>query len=188
MINEALTFLEAELRQYLRLKDIDDDTDKLDLVNLVNDKGELQSDYLSMSLVGVEEDAINKSQSIYRENSEGSFDRVMPEIRLNLYVLFAANFDSNYTEALKYLAYVIRFFQASHVFDQRNYPSLNEGIEKLIVELSSLSFEQQNHLWGTLGAKYMPSVLYKIRLLVFDQQLPESDVAPVDTTISRSGR
>ena len=29
----------------------------------------------------------------------------------------------------------------------------------------SLNFEEQNQLWGSLGAKYMPSVLFKIRTI-----------------------
>jgi hypothetical protein len=39
------------------------------------------------------------------------------------------------------------------------------------VELYSLSLEQQNQLWGSLGAKYLPSAIYKVRLVVIDRGL-----------------
>lgn len=41
----------------------------------------------------------------------------------------------------------------------------------MIVELVSPTFEQQNHIWGGMGAKYMPSALYKVRLLVYRETL-----------------
>ena len=59
-------------------------------------------------------------------------------------------------------------------------------IEKLIVEMISLTFEQQNHMWGTLGAKYLPSVLYKVRMLVVQRsaEAPASLVSEVQTNQS----
>ena len=32
----------------------------------------------------------------------------------------------------------------------------------------NMSTEKLNNLWATLGAKYIPSVLYKLRMLTFD--------------------
>ena len=34
-----------------------------------------------------------------------------------------------------------------------------------------MGLEQQNHLWGYLGAKYLPSICYKVRMLVVQEQL-----------------
>jgi hypothetical protein len=36
------------------------------------------------------------------------------------------------------------------------------------IEMVNLSTDKLNNLWATLGAKYMPSVLYQLRLLTFD--------------------
>ena len=33
----------------------------------------------------------------------------------------------------------------------------------------TLNFEQINHLWSILGAKYLPSVLYKVRQLTIEE-------------------
>ena len=63
------------------------------------------------------------------------------------------------------------FFQFRQVFRYNDYLALEDaGIEKLMLDPISLSFEQQNHLWATLGAKYMPSVMYKCRMLTFREE------------------
>ena len=55
------------------------------------------------------------------------------------------------------------------MFTSENSPGLDPRIEKLIVELYSLSFEQQHHLWGILGAKYLPSVMYRVRMITIQE-------------------
>ncbi len=44
-------------------------------------------------------------------------------------------------------------------------------IEKLVFEMASITPEQLNNIWGSLGAKYMPSVVYKVRMLTFDNNI-----------------
>ena len=39
------------------------------------------------------------------------------------------------------------------------------SIDRLVFDLHNLSFEQLNHLWSVLGGTYVPSVLYKVRLV-----------------------
>ncbi len=34
--------------------------------------------------------------------------------------------------------------------------------------MESVGTERLNNVWATLGAKYMPSVIYKMRMLTFD--------------------
>ena len=52
---------------------------------------------------------------------------------------------------------------------------MDSRILKLIVELHSLNFEQINHMWSTLGGKYLPSVMYKIRQVTLDEDLVISE-------------
>ena len=87
-----------------------------------------------------------------------------PELKLNLYILLVANF-ALYKTGLEFLSGAIGFFQSKNVFTHDNTVDLDPAIQKLIVEMHTLSFEQQNHLWGSLGAKYLPSIMYKVRLL-----------------------
>ena len=72
-------------------------------------------------------------------------------------------------------------------FDKADYPDL-DPIEYLIVELYSLSFEQQNQLWASLGGKYMPSVVYKVRLVVIDKGFmgaKEKAIMEIDNNLHR---
>jgi hypothetical protein len=52
-----------------------------------------------------------------------------------------------------------------------NTPRLDPEIDKLIFEMASISPEQLNNVWGCLGAKYMPSVIYKIRMLTYNNNI-----------------
>ena len=91
---------------------------------------------------------------------------------LNSCILFSATTTNSYENALIYLSRLIRFFQSKNVFTPYNsatVPISNPYDEmtdfKLILDLYSPSFEEQNHFWGTLGGKQYPSVLYQMRLL-----------------------
>ena len=94
-----------------------------------------------------------------------------------LYVLFSVNRD--YTDdALRYLSYVMQFFQHKNVFSPQNSPGLFTDtmlpVQQISSELVTLNFEQVNHLWASLGGKYLPSVLYKIRQVVIDDRFVQN--------------
>ncbi|MBA4057146.1 MAG: DUF4255 domain-containing protein, partial [Marivirga sp.] len=81
--------------------------------------------------------------------------------------------DRSYLDALERLSLVIRFFQGRNTFTVAtssgpiDITTLDEEILNLRItaELYTLTFEQVNHLWGTLGGKQMPFVMYKLRLV-----------------------
>jgi hypothetical protein len=82
-------------------------------------------------------------------------------------------YNKNYEDALKLISKVVSYFQVSNVFtnDPGQEPAANdlpEGIHKLVVELFTISFEQQNQVWASLSTGYLPSVIYKVRMLVVD--------------------
>ncbi|MEX8518896.1 MAG: DUF4255 domain-containing protein [Leptothrix sp. (in: b-proteobacteria)] len=92
-----------------------------------------------------------------------------PPLHLNLLLMFTANFGgSNYAEALKFLSSTVAFFQSKPVFTHSNAPDLDSRIEKLTLEIETLSFSDLSNLWGIIGGNYLPSVLYRMRLLSFD--------------------
>ena len=92
-----------------------------------------------------------------------------PPVHLNLMVMFAANFGGgNYPEALKFLSSIVAFFQGRPVFTHQNTPDLDPRIDKLTLEIENLSLSDLSNLWGVLSGKYLPSVLYRMRLLSLD--------------------
>jgi hypothetical protein len=36
-----------------------------------------------------------------------------------------------------------------------------------------------NHLWGTLGGKYLPSVMYKMRLIMIEEDTMSGQADPI---------
>jgi len=173
MINETLKFISDEVNSYLSLK-LGINTDpRLVLGNVSkamdNDVPGVNSlaNRAILSLVNVEEDRVAKQQENFIKTDSGLTYKNPPTF-INLYILFAVN-RTEYTDSLKWLAYIIQFFQYQNVFTPISHPALDEKIEKLIVDLYTLNFEQINHLWSTMGGKYIPSVLYKVRQITINE-------------------
>ncbi|THU40599.1 DUF4255 domain-containing protein [Niastella caeni] len=179
MINESLQFIADELNKYLVLK-MGPATEPprlvLGNVSRVFD-GEVASAGLNnkaiLSLVNVEEDRISKQQENFVRTDVATRYK-SPQLYLNVYILFAVN-RTTYSDNLLWLSYILQFFQFQHVFTPITHPALDPRIQKLIVDLCTLNFEQVNHLWSTLGGKYIPSVLYKVRQLTIDEDLTVSE-------------
>lgn len=134
-----------------------------------------------ISLVNVEEEATLKNNPYFRTKKlNGEIDYHNPPVFINLYMLITAN-HQDYKEALRKLSIVMQFFQSRKVFTISNAynpdrPLSSGDIDlefdesesislKINIELFSMTFEQVNHLWGSLGGKQIPFVLYVVRLV-----------------------
>ncbi|HEU4717468.1 MAG TPA: DUF4255 domain-containing protein [Bacteroidia bacterium] len=197
MIDDALNFLTDEINAYLQLKNdpVSATAPEIVLTNVAAEDGNwaIPPRTLGLSLINIEEDRIYKDQQTAFRNENNDIEHYNPNIKLNLYILISANFASGdagggtnstgvYGEGLKQLSYVISFFQGKYVFTPDNSPNMSPALNKLIVELYSYSFEQQYNFWAVIGAKYLPSILYRVRLLTYqekrllDQQQPVTDL------------
>lgn len=187
MLRDALEFLVSQLRKAVKASE---GQPNISLCSIVNDKGEygIGAGKLGLSLVNVEEEKYLKSQ-LPREKRIGDEVQVTnPDIKLNLLIMIAANPGSgNYPEAVERLSLAITFFQGMSFFNKATRldpgdKALWPPIEQLSVELYSLTLDQQNQLWASIGAKYLPSVVYKVRLIVVDSGV-FGDLKPVIKTI-----
>lgn len=125
---------------------------------------------VSALLINVEEDnTLRTADQFAVMTADGAALKVQPEIRINLFVLFVAHF-KQYEQGLHCLSQIIQHFQSQRVFDHHNAPELSEGIEKLVLELVTLPFAEQNEMWNALRTTYHPSVLYKVKMVVFRDQ------------------
>ncbi|MGC2237425.1 MAG: DUF4255 domain-containing protein [Pyrinomonadaceae bacterium] len=136
-------------------------------------------------LINVEEEGhLRPGDRFSRISVNGSRESVFPDVRLNLYILFVSNFQE-YADALNYLSLIVKYFQSHPVLDHQNTPELHEDIDKLIIELKTLPINEQNEVWGALRSAYRPSLLYRVRMLVFQAQpsvTAPGDVVGVQTT------
>jgi hypothetical protein len=189
MIDKALKFLTNEMNAYLDLQNGGTIGDQLIvLTNVANDTGgwAIPSQKLGVSLINIEEEKVFKDQQTQFRNANGEFEQYNPEIKLNLYMLVCANFvsengDDKYEQGLKQLSRVVSCFQGKNVFTPDNSPSMDPELKKLIVELYSYSFEQQYNFWTILGTKYLPSVLYKVRLLAYQEKRLLNQNSPISS-------
>lgn len=183
MIDKALRFLADEINQYLKTKlSFLGDKIILDNISRLNDASNNTNatNKVILSLVNIEEDRLYKNPENFTKTDDNKVVYKNPPVPVNVYCVFAFNhgendteFTNHYEEGLMYISYIIRFFQHRNVFTPQNSPSLDPGIEKMIADLHSLGFEQLNHLWAILGGKYLPSVMYKFRLLILDEDLQQ---------------
>ena len=185
MIKKALSFFQQRLQEYIELRSSDDITSDLVQLSAVmthDGKIEIKEDSIMITLINIEEEFALKDQNMYRTMANGEMVKGNPELKLNLFIMVAANYGV-YSEGLKFLSYVLRFFQANRHFTQKNSPGLDSEIEYMMVELYTLNFEQINQLWGALGAKYRPSAIYKVRML----SIHEDDHFEAVTAASQPG-
>jgi len=178
MIHRAVQHIVAELGDYLSLRSGSIESEPVVPGSIVEQGGSANGSVLDkvvVTVVNVEEDRLSRPTERTAMQENGTYRVSNPEVRLNLYLLFIAN-HSSYDEALKALSYVVAFFQHRNYFDHTNTPSLDTGIEKLVFELFSTTFEQQSYLWGAVGAKYVPSVLYKTRLVAIRDEAIDGEI------------
>ncbi len=173
MIYESLNFLLVEINKFLNQK-LGTTTDpRLVLGNIAKvGDGDTSKNPLNnrliLSIINIEEDKVSKVRENYTRTSSSIIYK-NPPVLVNMYILIAANFDT-YSDNLKMVAYVIQFFQANNYFTPITHPVLDAKIEQLNADLFTLNFEQINHIWSTLGGKYLPSVMYKIRQITVEDE------------------
>lgn len=169
MIHNLLPVICAELNDHLKsIYGIDDD--RVLVSNLMNQDGSVAvegQNKIICFLANIEEETTLKANPGI-SSFGSSFGLSGGDIYVNLTVVFSAFFTGkNYVEALKFLSGVIYFFQSKSVFNPNNTPGLSNGIDKVVFDMTSLNFNDLNSLFSMVGAKYMPSVIYRVRMLKF---------------------
>lgn len=139
------------------------------------------SQRLSVFLVNLERDGVPGLPAQVVGTGE-RLARSAPPVHLNLLVMFAANYGgTTYPEALKLIGSTIACFQATPVLDAQNSPGLDPRLERLTLSIESIGLQEMAALWGALGGRYVPSVLYRVRLLTIDARQPDAQLPAVRT-------
>lgn len=172
MIYSALNIIVSKINEYLKLRFSSNDN-YLELCNLLDQDGSLavvDSNKIIATLINIERETALGINHQMLASSNGRHTLTNPPVYINLYLLFTSVYTGkNYSEGLKFISSIIEYLQANLVFNHENTPQLGSKIEKLTFEIVNLDIQNLSQLWGTIGGKYMPSILYKIRMLSFDQ-------------------
>ena len=189
MISEALIFIRNELRQYLiankgtldpQLNQGDIILGNISMLEGQADDTQALANKVVLTLVNLEEESsLKNGRAFLRNPARAGIEYISPPVYLNLYILFTATLgttggpDPAYQRSLHRISLIIEFFQLKKSFTVQNSPGAAPGNMteterdefQLIPELYTLTFEQINHLWGSLGGKQVPFVLYKMRIV-----------------------
>ena len=186
MIHEVVPAIVQELNKFFKRKH-NITEDKALMSHIVNADGSIalqETDKIIVTLTNIEMDRTKSNTASYEQTQRGSFVKVNPPVNVNLYLLFSAYFtNENYTEGLKFISSVVAFFQnRSGIFTMQNTPGLGptaQLVEKYTAELLPLEYRDISNVWNGLGAKYLPSVLYRIRTLPIEHREPPVEIPAV---------
>lgn len=159
--------------------------------------GNVPADRVILTLVNYKEEKTLKNLPNYVRN-DGSLKVTYENqpVYLNFMILFSAT-HTLYRNGILDISRVIRFFQSQNQFDTDNVTpaSLAPGDGdlnaldhlqsfKLIFDLYSPSLEEINHLWGTLGGRQYPSVIYMMRVLDLKFRVVQSESKLITEIVS----
>lgn len=178
MIYEALQIISEQLDNYLSSQGLSNLV-KLENIALLDSSSENAANVngkVVLTLLNLEEEASLKNLPNFKVKN-GTTEYKNPPVHLNLFLLISANCDT-YDKSLRCISKTIQFFQGKKVFTSANtvYNRTNVAFDvfdqfKFNLELYTLSFEQLNYVWGTLGGRQLPSVVYKIQLIEITQDI-----------------
>lgn len=181
MIFEVLQIITEEVNNFFDIE-IEEKPVSLDNIAFIESEDDEPSDSnnIVLSLLHTEEETTMKN--ILNHEIEGT--KVVyknNKVHLNLYIMFSAN-RNDYKESLKSVSKVVEFFQSKRIFTQSNtnFDRDLDGMDqignfKFTVDLFTPSFEEMNFIWGTLGGKQYPSIIYKISLLEVERDVTQSE-------------
>lgn len=188
MIRESLLLIANELNEYVDSVQngvIDKDTVVLNNIGLMdsglNSGGEMEKmkTSITLTLIGVrEEQTLKNGPNTTLENGKTVYKN--RPVHLNLFLLFSAGSKVGYSGSLDNLSRIVRFFQGKPVYTIQDIKKWDiEWIDtediRLVIELYSMTFEEQNYVWSTLGGKQFPHVCYKLRLIQLERQVRQDE-------------
>lgn len=158
MIKKILTYYAERLDEYLSR--LHHQPEGLAEVGFVGNGTDERPNKMVVSLINVERETAGGISAPVQRTVEG-YTRQTPPLLLNLNLMLAAVYDERrYAESLSILSDTLKFVQSVPKFE----------VEEMsyTVEIMTLSPQDLNNIWTTLGGQYYPSVVCKLRRLVID--------------------
>jgi hypothetical protein len=178
MIYEALQIISEQLDKYLADSGLNNLVvlENIALLESTDDNADNLKGKVVLTLLNLQEESALRNTPNFKVK-DGKTEYRNPPVHLNFYLLISANCDT-YDKSLRCLSKTIQFFQGKKVFTSTNtvYNRNNVAFDvldyfKFILELYTLNLEELNYVWGTLGGRQLPSVIYKVQLLEIEQDI-----------------
>ncbi|MDE1206987.1 DUF4255 domain-containing protein [Tenacibaculum larymnensis] len=188
MIFKSLQFTSNMLNQFLKNKfGLSDDVVVTN--NIIDQNGTVpieNQNKVVITLIHIGQETVKSFYSRNKRTSNGNYVSKPLEERYNLYILIAPNFE-DYNEVLKFLNTSIQFFQINTALDANTSSNIPKGILRLEFEFEKGDgYQQMHNLWSALGAKYQPSVIYKMKLISITSDEVKGFTPEITTTSNTS--
>ncbi len=182
MLDDVLSLMATQLNYFIGQR-FDLEEDVVQLSAPVSPDGVMPveaSDKILIFLTNINKDTLPNSHH-YTSISSATVSRSDP-LYLNLHVAVAANFRSaRYKDALNFLSHAILCFQQTPIIDRSVQADMPPAIDKIVIDIENTEMNEASNLWGILGGKYLPSILYKVRMLCVTPEGVRSRIIPATT-------
>lgn len=192
MLHHAMQHITASLNRYLKGR-FDLPQDVAVMSGILDQDGAVETQIhnkLVVSLVNLEKEQVPAAFIRHGSEETGLTSMGFPPIHLNAYLLVSAYFPgSNYAEALKFISYAALFFQGNPVFTRENSPDLEGDIEKIVMDIENLNLRDLSSLWSVVSGRYLPSIVYKMRIITLDSRgigKQVTELSGTDPSVRRS--
>lgn len=181
MIFETLQILKEQLEAYLVISGFGKIValDNIALWQSGSDDANRIDGKVVLTLIKLDEETTLKNNPNYKINN-GKTEYRNPPVNLNLFMLISGNCET-YDKSLRAISKSIQFFQGKKVFTSANtvYNRNNVSFDVLeqfrfVLDLYTPTFDELNNIWGMLGGRQMPSVIYRIQLIQIEQDKLQS--------------
>ncbi len=170
MIDKAMQAIRDELNAHYRTRYGLEEGIAV-IANLIGQNGTLadgENNKVLLSLINIEhETSLSNKRSMIQDGE--SYLKYNSPLSINFYMVCAAYFaEGEYLQAVKAISTVLLFFQQKHLFTHQNTPGLDDGIDKLTLEIVNQDLQHLSSFWSFIGTRYIPSIIFKVRALTFD--------------------
>lgn len=194
MIKHALNILIADLNDFLLSSTGLIDPVQLENIAKAEDITQVpqgQDTQIYCTLVNLEEEAVLKN-TVMQNPALPPGTKQMPPMRLNLYLLLSFN-SNDYAQSLDLMSRIMGYCQAKKVWNQQNTPisawtnnpMINQDFH-FFLDIYNISFEDSNNMWGNLGGKQLPFVIYKLRLVALTEQFIQTTAPPITNVVGNT--
>lgn len=167
MIKECLKYISNELDDFLKRK-YNSQESRVQLGAILDQNGSIPEENrnkILLTLVNLEHETVTNT-TLSGRAGVGKFSQYYPPLSFNMNVLFSGLFNQ-YEESLKFISDTIYFFQAKPIFNAQNSPGMDNRVLQLTLEVLKMNSNETYNLWSSMGAKYVPSIVFKVRMLTF---------------------
>lgn len=185
MLNKALQFTSDVLDQFLKNR-FGLDENKVLLNRLINSDGSIlpeNQNKVIISLINIEKETNQPINSNQQKKDKGNLSNNSFTEKYNLDILISSNFN-DYNETLKFLTEAITFFHVNTCIDATRFANFPKGLNKIEYDFEKVTFQNMQSLWTAMGAKYQPSVIYKMTLTTINTNEVEGFTSAIPTTLN----